>query len=88
MNNFLIKEKITKVLQLWQKNNIFTSDLIDKLIKLTDLMSKNQNIDYETLLKGKMFNWFIKLYFIKITISYKDEIKDDENVSEETYNLL
>ena len=56
MNNFLIKEKITKVLQLWQKNNIFTSDLIDKLIKLTDLMSKNQNIDYETLLKGKMFN--------------------------------
>ena len=49
---FFLKEKITKVLELWQKNNIFSNDLIEKLIKLTDLVSKNDNIDLEELFKG------------------------------------
>ena len=48
------KEKITKVLQLWQKNSIFSNDLIDKLLKLTDLMIKNDNIDFERIFKGTL----------------------------------
>ena len=56
------KEKITKVLQLWQKNSIFSNDLIDKLLKLTDLMIKNDNIDFERIFKGTLpsplFLWF------------------------------
>lgn len=36
-----LKEKITKVIQLWQKNNIFSNDLIDKLTKLASLINKN-----------------------------------------------
>jgi hypothetical protein len=47
----IFKEKITKVLQLWQKNNIFSNDLIEKLTKLTDFMSKN---DYEAIFKGSV----------------------------------